>query len=165
MLEGASLGAYAGPLRDCVVALKYRGRHRTAARLAVRVLESEPCRRILKASDVIVGVPLHPERERQRGFNQAHLLTSAIARGCGLPVSGGLVRTRNTRSQTDLSGRDRRRNVRDAFAAGSDSALKGAAVTLVDDVTTTGATLRECAAALLAGGALEVRSITVARAE
>ena len=55
--------------------------------------------------------------------------------------------------------------MRDAFAAGSDSALKGAAVTLVDDVTTTGATLRECAATLLDYGALEVRSITVARAE
>lgn len=165
VLEGASLGTYAGPLRDCVVALKYRGRHRTAARLSVRLLESEPCRRILKASDVLVGVPLHPDREGRRGFNQAHLLASEIARGCGLPVSRGLARTRNTRSQTDLSRRDRRRNVRDAFAAGSDSALKGAAVTLVDDVTTTGATLRECAATLLDYGALEVRSITVARAE
>ena len=165
IVDGASLGAYAGPLRDCVVALKYRGRHRTAARLSLRLLESERCRRILDASDVIVGVPLHPERESLRGFNQAHLLASALAKGCGLPVSRGLARTRNTRSQTDLSGRDRRRNVRGAFAAGSDSAIKGAAVTLVDDVTTTGATLRECAAALLACGALEVRSITVARAE
>lgn len=165
ILEGASLGAYEGSLRDCVRALKYRGRYKTAARLSVRLLESERCRHILTASDVMVGVPLHPDRERRRGFNQAHLLASALAGGCGLPVSRGLSRTRDTRSQTDLSARDRRRNVRNAFAAGSDPALVGARVTLVDDVTTTGATLRECAATLLAFGVREVRSITVAHAE
>lgn len=165
VLEGASLGIYAGPLRDCVVALKYRGRHKTAARLSVRLLESERCRRILSASDVLVAVPLHPDRENGRGFNQAHLLAIALARGCGRPVSGGLTRTRNTRTQTDLSAGERRRNVRDAFAVGAGSGLEGAAVTLIDDVTTTGATLRECASTLLACGAREVRSITVARAE
>jgi ComF family protein len=148
-----------------VVALKYRGRHKTAERLAIRLHASARCRSLLEASDVIVGVPLHPERERRRGFNQADLLAVALARGCGLPVSRGLERTRNTRSQTDLSAPDRRRNVLNAFAVGSDRALKDAAVVLVDDVTTTGATLRECAAALLAHGAREVRSITVARAE
>ena len=165
ILEGASLGVYAGPLRDCVVALKYRGRHKTAARLSLRLLESERCRRILRASEVIVGVPLHPDRESRRGFNQADLLARALARSCGLPVSRGLARTRDTGSQTALSAGERRRNVRAAFEVRSDSALEGAAVTLVDDVTTTGATLRECAATLLAGGARVVRSITVARAE
>ena len=165
ILEGASLGVYAGSLRDCVVALKYQGRHRTAARLSVRLMENKRCRRILKASNVIVAVPLHPDRESRRGFNQAHLIASALGGSCGLPVSRGLVRTRNTGTQTDLSARDRRRNVRNAFAIGSDPALFGAAVTLVDDVTTTGATLRECAATLLAHGVREVRSITVARAE
>ena len=148
-----------------MVALKYRGRHKTAARVAVRLLESEGCRRILEASEVIVGVPLHPDRERQRGFNQAHLLASALGREFGLPVSRGLSRTRDTSSQTHLSAGARRRNVRNAFAIGSDPALPGASVTLVDDVTTTGATLRECASTLLAGGARGVRYITVARAE
>jgi ComF family protein len=149
-----------------VVALKYHGRHRTAARLSVRLMESGRCRRILKASDVLVAVPLHPDRESRRGFNQAHLIASALGGSCGLPVSRGLVRTKNTGTQTDLSARDRRRNVRNAFARGADAgAIGGAAVTLVDDVTTTGATLRECAATLLALGVREVRSITVARAE
>jgi len=165
LVEGASLGIYEGPLRDCVIALKYRGRHRTAARLSLRLLQSEGCRRILAASDVVVGVPLHAERERRRGFNQARLLARALARGAGLPVSESLVRTRNTRTQTDLSAGERRRNVRKAFAVDADSVLRGARVTLVDDVITTGATLRECALTLLAHGAREVRSITVARAE
>jgi ComF family protein len=165
ILEGSALGIYAGPLRDCVVALKYRGRHRTAERLAFRLRDRERCRAILRASDVVVGVPLHPHRARLRGFNQADLLASALARPLGVAVSRGLVRTKDTGSQTDLCARDRRLNVSNAFAVVSDSGLRRAAVTLVDDVTTTGATLRECAATLLAYGAREVRSITVARAE
>ncbi|MBX7183578.1 MAG: ComF family protein [Vicinamibacteria bacterium] len=165
ILEGVALGAYAGPLRDCVVALKYQGRHRTAARLSIRLMGSARCRRILGASDVLVGVPLHPERERQRGFNQAHLLAAALSGECGVPVSRSLVRSRNTRTQTDLSAGERRRNVRNAFAVVHPGVFRGAAVTLVDDVTTTGATLRECALTLLSQGAREVRSIIVARAE
>jgi ComF family protein len=165
ILEGGSLGVYAGPLRDCVVALKYHGRHRTAARVASRLLEIERCRRILGASAVVVAVPLHPDRARARGFNQAELLARSLAAGADLTTSRALIRTRNTPSQTDLSARDRRRNVRAAFALSPGTDLSGLAVALVDDVATTGATLRECAATLLAAGVREVRSITVARAE
>jgi competence protein ComFC len=163
--RGATLGVYAGPLRECVVALKYHGRHRTADRLARRLFENERCRSILETADVLIGVPLHPDRERERGFNQAELLSVALARDCGARVSRGLVRTRNTPSQTDLSAKARRRNVLNAFATTSDPLLQGATVVLVDDVATTGATLRECARTLLRSGSREVRSITVARAE
>jgi len=148
-----------------VVALKYRGRHRTAAGLARRLCEGERCRRILGASDVIMAVPLHPERARARGFNQAELLASALGQATGRPLWRHLVRIRNTPSQTDLSARARRLNVRNAFAVPPGPGLAGVAVALVDDVVTTGATLRECASTLLAAGAREVRSITVARAE
>lgn len=162
---GASLGAYEGPLRDCVLALKYNGRHKTANRLAVRLLRKDPCLALLHEADLIMGVPLHPDRLRLRGFNQAELLAAALAKDRKIPLSRGLVRTRNTRSQTDLSARDRRRNVLNAFAVRASPALRDACIVLVDDVITTGATLRECASTLLAHGAREVRSITVARAE
>ena len=165
ILEGAALGFYAGPLRDCVVALKYGGRHRTAERLASRLRDDARCRAVLGASDLLVPVPLHGNRERGRGFNQAELLARALGRPSGVRVCRALTRTRDTRSQTDLSARDRRRNVENAFAVTAEARLEHAAVTLVDDVLTTGATLRECAATLLAGGAREVRTITVARAE
>ncbi len=163
--RGASLGEYAGTLRDCVVALKYRGRHKTACGLAARLVNTERCARVLAGADLIVAVPLHPRRLRDRGFNQAELLARAMARSTRVPVSRPLQRTRDTPSQTDLTAPARRRNVRGAFTVKADSLLQGATVVLVDDVVTTGATLRECAATLLAGGAGEVRSITVARAE
>ncbi|MBK5256893.1 MAG: ComF family protein [Vicinamibacteria bacterium] len=160
-----SLGSYAGPLRDCVVALKYQGRHRTADRLALRLLRIDRCREILESADLIIGVPLYKDRLRRRGFNQADLLAKALTKSRPGIVSKCLVRTRNTRSQTDLGARERRRNVLNAFSVRHDLALRNATVVLVDDVTTTGATLRECASTLLASGVREVRSITVARAE
>ena len=163
--RGTALGLYRGPLRDCVVALKYQGRHKTAERLVVRLLDRERGRAVLFGADMLIGVPLHAHRLRERGFNQAALLAEALARISGLPVSSALVRNRNTPSQTHLSARDRRRNVAAAFAVRDHTALKGATVVLVDDVATTGATLRECATTLLAAGAAEVRAITVARAE
>lgn len=163
--RGASLGVYAGPLRDCVIALKYQGRHRTAERLGARVVEDTRCREILKGADLLVGVPLHRDRERERGFNQAELLVRALSRRVSAEVSRSLVRSRNTRSQTDLSARDRRINVAKAFAVGPGLPFRDATVVVIDDVTTTGATLRECAATILAAGAREVRAITVARAE
>lgn len=162
---GASLGAYAGTLRDCVVALKYHGRHKTADRLARRLFEMRACRDILGTADLVVGVPLHKNRERDRGFNQAALLASSLGRFSGVPVSSALIRSRDTPSQTELSAAKRRRNVANAFAAPDKTRFLNRVVVLVDDVTTTGATIRECARTLLLSGAREIRAITVARAE
>lgn len=163
--RGAALGLYGGPLRDCVVALKYQGRHKAAQRLALRLLQKDRVRAVLVKADVLVGVPLHGDRLKERGFNQAALLARALARSTGLPVSTALIRRRNTPSQTHLSARERRRNVARAFAVSDPTAFLGATVVVVDDVATTGATLRECAATLLLAGAREVRAITAARAE
>ena len=163
--RGASLGPYAGPLRACVVALKYHGRHKAADRLARRLFEKGRCRRVLEDADVMLGVPLHADRLAERGFNQAGLLAKGLARLSGTAVSTSLTRIRNTPSQTNLSARQRRRNMADAFAVAEPRAILNSVVVLVDDVATTGATLRECARTLLLAGAREVRAITVARAE
>ncbi len=162
---GTSLGFYAGTLRDCVVALKYHGRHKTADRLARRIFEKRSCRDLLGGADILVGVPLHANRLRTRGFNQAGLLAVSLGRFSGIPVSPALVRSRDTPSQTELSASRRRRNVANAFAVAAAARVSNRVVVLVDDVTTTGATIRECAETLLHSGAREVRAITVARAE
>lgn len=162
---GASLGPYAGSLRVLLQQLKFGGRRRPAARLARLLLEQEPVRLLLATSDLVVPVPLHPRRLRQRGFNQSGLLAAALARGAGRPLgAGALVRRRDTAPQSGLRAGERRRNVRDAFVASRRAGVAGRVVTLVDDVLTTGATAQACAQALRAAGAGELRLVTVARA-
>jgi ComF family protein len=164
ILRGASLGPYEGALRVLVHQLKYRGRRAVAGRLAEELLRAPAVNTLLSAGCVVVPVPLHPRRRRQRGFNQSELLARALARrrGCRLEP-GALVRRRDTPPQTGLSAAARRANLRDAFFVRRRAPLAGRAVVLVDDVFTTGATARACARALVQAGASEVRLITAAR--
>jgi ComF family protein len=162
---GASLGPYEGALRLVLHELKYSGRRRAATRLAAMLLEDDSVRRLVATSDVLVPVPLHARRLRQRGFNQSALLAAALGREVQRPAcADALVRRRETAPQAGLTAIERRRNVRDAFTVRRRARLAGCVVTLVDDVTTTGATARACAQALASGGAVEVRLLTVARA-
>ena len=160
-----ALGAYADTLRELVHALKYDGRRSVAPRLAALVREH--CGAVLAGADAVVPVPLHRRREWTRGFNQADAIASAL----GLPVWRLLRRTRHTDPQSTLAAPERRRNVHGAFALRRharsrwrQTALSGACLVLVDDVSTTGATLDACADVLKAAGAKEVRAVTVARA-
>jgi ComF family protein len=162
---GASLGPYEGPLRVLVQQLKYHGRRRAASRVAALLLEDEAVRRLVATSDLVVPVPLHPRRLRERGYNQSALVAAELARLGGVAYGeGALVRRRDTPPQAGRSAAERRRNVEGAFAVRRHGAVAGRVLTVVDDVVTTGATARECARALVSAGAAEVRLLTVARA-
>jgi ComF family protein len=154
----ASIGPYEGRLRDIIQALKYDRRQTIARHLARRMRTAG--RQVLSGADVAVPVPLHRSRERARGFNQAR----ALANHLGLPVTDALRRTRKTESQADLPAEKRHANVRGAFSVNPQAVVGDRIVVLVDDVRTTGATLSACAAALLAAGAADVRSLTAALA-
>lgn len=113
--------------------------------------------------DAIVPVPLHSSRERRRGFNQAALLGRACARAAGVPLRGdALRRTRRTTPQVRAASAEaRQENVAGAFSAGE--GVAGRTLLLVDDVCTTGATLRACAESLRRAGAVRVHGLTFAR--
>jgi ComF family protein len=144
--------------------LKYAGRRRVAGRLAEALLEDPAVRALVATSDVLVPVPLHPRRLRERGFNQSALLAREIARRAGKSTcTDALRRCRDTVPQAGLTAAARRRNVRDAIAVGGRASVAARTVVLVDDVLTTGATAIACARRLREAGAREVRVLTVAR--
>jgi ComF family protein len=152
-------GAYEGALRSIVQALKYEGRRSLARPLAA--LMSERAGEVLAGTAAVVPVPLHHSRQRERGFNQAADLAGFL----NPPTIWALRRTRATMTQAELPAARRHANVRGAFTATRHAAgLRNRVVTLVDDVSTTGATLEACARELKAAGVREVRAITAARA-
>ena len=153
-----AIGAYDGALRAVIHALKYDGRRSLARPIAAMMRQRGGD--LLDGAACVVPVPLHRSRRRRRGFNQA----DDLARRLGVPLVRALIRTRATATQTELPAAQRHRNVRDAFAATRAAAdLAGRIVVLVDDVSTTGATLEACARALKEKGVVEVRALTAAR--
>jgi ComF family protein len=115
--------------------------------------------------DLLLPVPLHMKRLRQRGFNQAYLVNKKWAAQEGIPFDGfALSRSRWTEPQTTLARAERRKNVRGAFSLLHPDGVKGQRILLVDDVFTTGATVNECARVLMKGGARWVDVLTLARA-
>lgn len=116
-------------------------------------------------AEVVVAVPLHPEKKRQRGFNQAEIIAREMARMQGLVfVKDALIKFKMTPAQTSLEAEERRRNVKGVFRLKKRGRIEKKTVILVDDVFTTGSTLRECSSVLKEGGAKEVRALTLAQA-
>lgn len=156
-------GVYEGALRASVLRMKRDPS--VGARLA-GLLVGAASRAPLSSSTLVVPVPLHAERERERGFNQAALLARVVAKGVRLPVDeSSLVREVHVeRHRAGMDARARRETVEGAFRVARPRLVMKERVLLVDDVFTTGATASACARALRAAGAGEVFLLTAARA-
>jgi len=173
LCRARSFGLHAGQLRQAVNRFKFAGRIRLArplASLLAGLLSSEPPGGLIDPAELeaIIPVPLHPLRRRQRGYDQAELLGVALGELTGMPVRRGwLRRVRNTPPQAlpdrPRTRQEREANVRGAFAAREPWPAPGVHVLLVDDVCTTGATLRECARVLRRAGAGPVYGVTISR--
>ncbi len=154
---------YAPPVSTLLQRLKYGGDRTvlsTLTHLAVP-FDLTP----FASCDLIIPVPLHRKRLRERGLNQSLLLAHGFfSQDAQVIRPDILVRTRDTAPQTRLGGKERRKNLRSAFAVTRRADICGRSVCLVDDVLTTGATVIECAGALMRAGAGEIKVLTMARA-
>lgn len=155
---------YAYPLDHYLQALKFGHGRALGRALALLLLASvrQTLERGELGADILVPVPLHPRRLRERGYNQATEIARALAAGTGLQVAvGGVRRAHGATAQSSLGARARRANVARAFEV--ERSFSGRRVAIVDDVVTTGATINALAAALLAAGAESVEALAVAR--
>jgi ComF family protein len=152
---------YEPPIQDAIHLFKYRGKVALAGALGslLRQAWQKPA-----DTDVLMPVPLHPSRLREREYNQSLLLADQLNRDLRLPlVYDNLVRQRATPPQTELSRSERLANLRRCFAVQRPEEVEGKRVLLVDDVMTTGTTVNECAKVLRKAGADEVFVVTLAR--
>lgn len=152
-------GLYRGALRDVILRFKFGGELALARPLGAFLAEAAAC---LPVPDALLGMPQHPAHLRRRGFNQAHELARALHDVTGIPLRTDLLaRRRDSIPQVSLNARLRASNVRGVF--GADARVAGIRLWLIDDVMTTGNTLREATRTLLAAGAAEVCALVVAR--
>ncbi len=153
--------AYCSPLQDAVALFKYRGKVALADALGDLLVAALPDRLDV---DCLMPIPLHPNRLRQREFNQSLLLADRVGHALGRPVSArNLRRTVDTDPQISLPRAARLHNLRKAFAIHAPQEVAGARILLVDDVFTTGTTASECTRVLLQAGAKDVTVLALAR--
>lgn len=160
-----ALGVYEEPLLDAIHLFKYQGKVAVGRALGRRMARASYESLEIADFSLIIPVPLHPKRLRERGFNQSLILARQVSKRFAIPLDFlTLRRTVHTEAQVTLSGKQRRANVRGAFAVADPVRIQGAKVVLIDDVYTTGSTVAECARVLLKSGAKEVAVLTLARA-
>lgn len=145
---------------------RFKFHHQLAAGrvLAAAIVHAVEASAIADGMELLLPMPLHPKRLAQRGYNQVVELARPLSKALHLPLRlDGLNRVRDTAPQTGLDARARRRNLRGAFVASPE--IQGMRILLLDDVITTGTSLREASRALLRAGASEVRALAIARAD
>lgn len=157
-----SWAVFEGPLRNAMHRLKYKRDIAQGEALCQPMIPFLACQGW--ALDMVAPVPLGAARLHERGYNQAGLIALPVAVASGLPYQpGAIAKLRDTATQVGLSREERRLNVAGAFR-GNNRFVRGKNVLVVDDVTTTGATIQACAEALLQAGASQVYGLTLARA-
>lgn len=153
---------YQQPVSHLIQALKFGARHACARTLGL--LMAEKLRKLQRTPAVIIPIPLHPLRYRERGFNQSAEIAAVIGRELTIPLNlSACQRVRHTPAQAGLSARERRKNLRQAFRVSAHSLPDSVAI--VDDVVTTGTTVNELATALRKFGVTHIEVWTIARVE
>ncbi len=166
-----SLGVYQDPLKKVIQKLKYRSINELSKLLTDITLDYWARYQPFLLDEIkknggewtIIPVPLHWFRENKRGFNQSSLIGKDLAKRMGLTYQEALKRTRYTKQQAKLKGPERHQNIKNAFSLNSKFIIHNSSIILIDDVWTTGSTLRECCYILKRSGAKKVWALTLAR--
>jgi len=163
-LSGTAACRYEGVLKEVLRLFKYKNALSLLNAFS-RLLAEFIDRNIdMKNIDLIIPVPLHPVKLRERGFNQARLLAQPIAKRYNVPISvSNLIKVRYTKPQSFLNRTQRLRNLNGAFSVKKRASLKGKRILLIDDVYTTGTTVAKASYALKRAGAEDVKALTLAR--
>jgi len=157
-----SFGSYEGPLRNLIHLFKYAKVETLALPLTRFLIRAMP---LDQRFDLVIAMPMHWRKRWERGFNQAALLAQPLAKHYGLKLATNLRRKRYTKSQAGLTEAQRQQNLKNSFCVRRAGQIAGKRVLLVDDVLTTGATLRAAASALKSAGAAHVSALTLARVD
>ncbi len=160
-----SSALYTDEFRKAIHSFKYEGNFSAGKKLGQLLSETYQAHTVFHCCDLISFVPLHWKRKRERQFNQSELLAKMLSKNSNKPLQSVLKRDRNTTPQTLLSSEMRKKNLKDAFSVTNATYIDGKTILLVDDVYTTGSTVKECSRTLLKGGARRVLIITAGRAE
>lgn len=165
IMRALSVWRYDDDVQKIIHELKYHGKKSLALPIGQEMVQLIASNKAYREADLITPVPLHKTRFRERGFNQSQLIAKAIAAELGKPVVADAIRrVRYTRPQSKLGAEERKQNVAGAFTIVDGERLGGKTIILVDDVFTTGSTLRACAQVLHAAKASKILVITAARA-
>jgi len=163
ILAVRSLGTFDDHYQKLIHRLKYEKKIQLGKRLAQKLGESISEENEFAGRDMVIPVPLHRARERERGFNQSEVVAEGISRAMGISLTKDILkRKRHTKDQTYLNAQQRAENVKGAFVVTQPEKIDGKSVILVDDVMTTGATLNECARMLRDAGATRILAATLA---
>ncbi|MFC1557279.1 ComF family protein [candidate division KSB1 bacterium] len=156
---------YSDVMREAVRLFKFNDYHSLYRRFGEEMAETVRNIPELSRADALVPVPLHKARQRERGYNQSELLARTVSEFTGIPLHSSLLRIRNNRPQSLISGRKEKiENVRGIFEVRSPEEVNGKRIILVDDVVTTGATVNECSRVLAGAGAEQVMILSAALA-
>ncbi|MGB9720381.1 MAG: ComF family protein [bacterium] len=159
---GRTFALYVPPVDTMIHHLKYRGKITLAKFFGFGMAGVLKTDYFLKEVDFLCPVPLFWLKKMRRTYNQAELLSEVIFQETSIPVVNALIRNRNTKTQTRLDHRKRQDNVKDAFKTKKGVSVRDKKILLVDDVMTTGATIKECARVLKEAGAEKVYSLVSA---
>ena len=161
-----SAAVYEGAVKAAIHRFKFMKRKKLANPLGIVLVKylSQLPMLDMKEMDMIVPVPLHAKRHRERGFNQVHLLAGVLSKYFGVPVLPALERQKNTKAQFDLPREERFKNINGSFRVTQPETVFQKRVLLLDDIYTTGATISECSRVLKKAGSRRVEVLTLSRA-